>query len=223
MQSLQHCFVQTHICKKDFLEWVNFTYNHSWLWFKWFWNLYCTRKGSHIPYFEETSDPIHKLDFEAKEKVHPSWNRLLHDEIKLLWDSAFYYNLHPSKICRAFSRLKKKKVLLPEKCPTRVARDAAVVHPPFWDRLQKTDFQYFSMSTNIYELLPFWTLDSYLSLNTWWQTAHSARLVVWFKLEGWMSIIVLDKLPSCTFLEYLCNDSTVIWPLSWQKKPMQAL
>ena len=88
MQSLQHCFVQTHICKKDFLEWVNFTYNHSWLWFKWFWNLYCTRKGSHIPYFEETSDPIHKLDFEAKEKVHPSWNRLLHDEIKLLWDSA---------------------------------------------------------------------------------------------------------------------------------------
>ena len=55
MHSLQHCFVQTHICKKDFLEWVNFTYNHSWLWFKWFWNLYCTRKGSHIHYFEETS------------------------------------------------------------------------------------------------------------------------------------------------------------------------
>ena len=65
------------------------------MWFKWFWNVYCTRKGSHIHYFEETSDPIHKLDFEAKEKVHPSWNRLLHDEIKL-WGLGFrhdHYNL----------------------------------------------------------------------------------------------------------------------------------
>ena len=54
----------------------------------------------------------------------------------------------------------------PEKGSTRVAGDAAIVHPAFWERLQKTDFQYLSVSTNMYELLPIWTHDSYLSLNT---------------------------------------------------------
>ena len=90
------------------------------------------------------------------------------DEIKL-WGLGFkhdYYNLHPSKICWAFSRLKKKKVLLPEKGTTRVARDAAIVHPPFWDRLQiqifnisqcqqlYMNFCHFGHLTHIFHLIP---------------------------------------------------------------------
>ena len=132
------------------------------MWFKWFWNVYCTRKGSHIHYFEETSDPIHKLDFEAKEKVHPSWNRLLLMKSSY-GDSALDMII---TICRAFSRLKKKKNLLPEKGPTRVARDAAIVHPPFWDRLQiqifnisqcqqlYMNFCHFGHLTHIFHLIP---------------------------------------------------------------------
>ena len=126
-----------------------------------------------------------------------------------------YYNLHPSKICRAFYRLKKKKILLPEKGPTRVARDAAIVHPFFRDGLQKRQIFNISQCQQIYTNFCQFGLMTLISFTyTLRQTEHSARLVVWFKLEGWMSIIVLDKLPSRTFLEYLCNDSTVIWMLS---------
>ena len=166
----------------------------------------------------EASDPIYKLDFEAKEKVQLKlksdvawWNQALGTRLYTwLLQFALLKDL-PS----IFSFENEKKTFVsPEKGSTRVAGDAAIVNPPFWDRLQKTDFQYLSVSTNMYGLLPICTHDSNLSLNTWWQTAHSARLVVWFKLEGWRSIIVLDKLPSRTFLEYLCNDSTVIWMLS---------
>ena len=83
---------------------------------------------------------------------------MLHDEIKL-WGLGFihgYYNLHSSKICRAFSRLKMKKktFVSPEKGSTRVAGDAAIVHPPFWDWLQKNRFS-ISLSANKYVYMNF--------------------------------------------------------------------
>ena len=94
----------------------------------------------------ETSDPIYNLDFEAKRKSTSQAEIGCCMMKSSFGDSALDMII---TICRAFSRLKKKKNLLPEKGPTRVARDAAIVHPPFWHRLQKNRFSLF-FSVNKY-------------------------------------------------------------------------